>query len=344
MRFEDFAAGYEAELPDNFVHFGLQAEALYAARQWSYDIGRSTHALLRNEIDNPSTRMTDEKWRSYQEWTRGSGMVQMANDIDKLDDPARAESYNEVNFHCMNSDMFGMWIPLWYEKSWASSPNPNLRRDWIKSSQEGLARSGLLLYLLRERYIARRGGTESIYEKEDVIYKARTGAMQEIDAAIVLLDVMRRNPDITVVPAPLQFERGKRSNRNVDFLALHATQKTAVGIQVRSRLNSKDYVNADTERVVFLDGDTDLGNVRAVRVRQKSSQERIVPWPGIIAVKHFERVKSHGKGKNLRAARNPQRTLQEKIAAKNLVGNIDVDFSDLSTVIGQRIMQKLDET
>lgn len=339
MRAADFAAGYEKQPSDAFIHQGSPefVQAMHESREWSRFLGRVTHGLFTSEFTELQD-MTSEKWGEYRDWLRGDGARGAMATLESLESEDRARGANELNFHCLNSDMIGMWVPLLYKDSW---PDDQFRRDWIKSAQEGLARTGLYSYLTRERYIEGRGGTEVVYETNDVIYKAQTGIMQEFDAGIVLLDVMRRNPDITVVPAPLQFERSRRKSRNVDFLAVHREAKTAIGVQVKSRHTNEQAQAADHERVVFLDGDIDLGNIRAVRVKKGSSKQRVVPWPGIIAAKYVDRIKTHGKGKNLRAARNPARTLHEKTIARRLVNDVSVDFSELSELIGERIMAKL---
>ncbi len=243
---------------------------------------------------------------------------------------------NEVNFHAMNRHMLGMWEPL-TRGGWSSEER---RREHITYAQSSLAVEGLFYYMSRQR-IADADGSHAMFTpayKE--LYERTTGIIQEVDAAIVLLDVVRRYRNLTVVPAPMQFERSRQRRRNVDFVVVDAEAGRAVGIQVKSKVNPKDFAEADKDRVVFVDGDVDLGNVKAMRTQRGKSDRRVVAWPGIIAARRMSLIKTHGKGRT-QVGGSSRNIMKLKIEAERLVGDTQVDYRGLSQVIGERILERI---
>ena len=185
-----------------------------------------------------------------------------------------------------------------------------------------------------------RGGAHILFQPEyEELNRYLTGMIQEFDAAIILLEFARSQPNLTIVPAPLQFEHSNR-RRNVDFVVANVIDQRAVGVQVKTNARRETVEGADKRRVVFVDGTTDLGNVKAMRIDTTSSRERVRPWPGIIAAKRVEGVPSHGKSLT-RAGVHPSSIRYLKEQAREMVGTIRVDYADLASKIGQRILAKL---
>lgn len=337
MNAATFAEGYDRQIKP--FHLSDQHEAVMEkSREWSLFLGETVHRLF-SEDERLATHFTNDHWAAYRAWLRNDLTSTVANIAD-LPDSEAAPSMNEVNFHQLNYSMVEMWHPLWSSRPWHKQ---RTRTEAINFSQNSLGMTGLRHYLARDATINMLGGTETLYETDNPMYRSFVGRLQEYDVAIVLLDVMRRNADITIVPAPLQFEASHVKGRNVDFLAVDTKACTAVGVQVKSRLHKDHLEDQDPDRVVFIDGDTDLGNIKAVRTKQGRSTERIVPWPGIISTKSVLRMKMHGAGKNAALAREPHTAAYYKMRAHSLVGDIKVDFSDLSGKVGARIMAKLAE-
>jgi hypothetical protein len=342
VKCQEFAAGYDVE--HVLAPRGEQFNELMAdSRYWAHYLGRITHGILSNQNVTESEGFSVDKWRSYLHWIAkdGNETIHRAMAIQPPEDARRA--LNEFNFHELTYSMIDMWRPVLSRNPWQ---NNEARKLSINNARDGLAVAGVSYALKRKQLIEKLGGTEPIFEKPDsdeaLLYSGIVGKMQEYDAAIVLLDVMRRNADLTVIPAPMQFSIGTHQPRNSNFLAIDTKRETVVGVQVASRLTSSKTKDADTDRVVFVDGDADFDNVKAVRVKSRTSKEKIVPWPGIIAAKSLERMKPYGKGRNVAAARDP-RVTKYKFFAREVVGNVEVDFSELSTLIGNRILAKLVE-
>ncbi|HSX31945.1 MAG TPA: hypothetical protein VLF43_01685, partial [Candidatus Saccharimonadales bacterium] len=139
--------------------------------------------------------------------------------------------------------------------------------------------------------------------------------------------------------APMQFER-TRKRTNVDFIVMDCIDQRAVGVQVKSRLRTDDVQIADPDRVVFLDGDTDLGNVKVVRTQRGRSIEQVKAWPGIIGVKHINLMKNYGpRGRHL--ARYGKAIPVFKQVADILTRDLKVDRTEVVRVVGERVLDKL---
>ena len=146
------------------------------------------------------------------------------------------------------------------------------------------------------------------------------------------MGVARRHPGWAVVPAPLNFERTRR-RRNVDHVVVDCEAERAIGVQVRNKVTERDIEEADTDRVVFIDGMVDFNNVRAMRTKSKSSNVEVVPWPGIIGAKMVNTMKPR--------AYNLAVTPLYRRLSREMVGDIKVDYTGMVDKIEERIMDKL---
>lgn len=341
MKAAEFVAGYEREaLPSTM---GPAYDAVMAEpREWSCFLGKTLHMVM-TEDDAVREYCTQGRWNGYRNWLDGGGIHQTASAMMMLDDEQRARASNEFNVHRLHYAMTAMWAPILAEGGWGR--RPNMRRTLIDDAQTRLAAFGVEQYVERQAYIKQLGGTEALYGKQNManrpLYKAFVGCLQEFDAAVVLLDVMRQHEDITVIPAPMQFEASGNKGRNADFLAVHSERDTMIGIQVKSRLQPRHVQEADKERIIFIDGDTDLGNVRRVRFIEGKTSERVVTWPGIISAKYMSRVRLHGKRRVRAAGHQSPLALRFKLMAHEHVGDITVNYRDLSNKIGERVMDRL---
>lgn len=301
------------------------------------------HSLLSGECDESLVRELNPNGYSRWLFEEFDGTHKA---LDAVSVDIRARAINETNFHLMNDCSFAMWQPLMLE-GWAS---PQHRAEILNGTQFAFAFRGLEMYAKRQAFIRKAGGTHALFDPDNKEYhEALTGVMQEYDAAIVLIDFIRKQPHLALLPAPLQFERiNKRTN--VDFVVVDVDAHRAVGVQVKSRLRSEDFDTADADRVVFIDGDTDLGNIKLVRTQKARSTEKITAWPGIIAAKKMLSFKAHGKHVRRLSvspafrrvlAERPQLLVERQLLARGLVGDIKVNYEDLALVIGERILRKL---
>lgn len=339
MKTTEFAAGYDREVVP-IDHGEKYQELMQEPRDRSFFFGKTLHMAMSGDTAIEEY-CGSQQFKAYNRWAEG-GLYAVIHALRTLDNDLSAFAMNEVNFHRLNYGMQYLWAPMLAGNIWTSKAQ---RRNVIDLAQGRMASFGIDHYMARHNLIDKLGGTEVLYgaqeEAKDPLYQSLTGRLQEFDAATVLLDVMRRYEDLTVVPAPMQFEGSTRKGRNADFIAIHTKEETAIGIQVKSRLHKKDTERADASRIIFIDGDTDLGNIRPVRFEKGSSRTRTVSWPGLISAKCVERIKSHGKGKAMAAARDSQYMLRFKMLAREHLSDITVDYRALSEKIGERVMNRL---
>lgn len=344
MQAERFLEPYPDQMSPQDIHRGPHAGYIREAQDYSYKWGRVLHALLRDE-DGDKSGLEEMDLYAYNDWLHND-FDEFHSDLTDVSVDVRARALNETNFHYLNLCLWGMWSAL-AEKRWKSSAE---RAETLNGAEFGFAFRGLSLYAQREAFVQEAGGTHALFEPENkAIHDALTGMVQEYDAAIVLIDFIRRHQNLTLLPAPLQFERTHKPT-NVDFVVVDFVEPRAVGVQVKSKLRQADVAVADPDRVVFIDGDADLGNVRVVRTQRARSTERVVAWPGIVAAKKMDRFKAHGPetrqfstnpSLNQLIAQAPHVLLRQKLLARKLVGNLKVYNDEVSSVIGERILQKL---
>lgn len=339
----EFVEAYPRLLEPDEIHMGEHAPYILKAQQYSHAFGRSLHNYLsgrpqrKPEVSkNGPIEEHVETLDDYEAWIDHDAPEMMAS-IQQAPLEIQARAINEFNFHQLNKVMVRtMWPPIW--KGW---DNKEKRQDTINITQDRLALQGVQYYKQRMDAIERAGGTHALYEGDTkLIHQALTGVMQEIDAGIILLNFIHKYPNLTLVPAPLQFERSKKQT-NVDYIAINVDDpKRAVGIQVKSHLRQEHVAVADPDRVVFIDGDTDLQNVRVVRRRKQSSNKSIAAWPGLVAMHRVQGLRSYGRVRNYVGDSKP--LFKIRALATELTRDIQfVDYRAISQVIGARILAKM---
>jgi hypothetical protein len=85
-----------------------------------------------------------------------------------------------------------------------------------------------------------------------------------------------------------------------------------------------------------------------VRTKQGHMKEQLIPWPGIIAAKRVDRIPTVGPNSSPKYNIDPSQkrnyldlVRRQKVLARQLVGNFNVDWSMLTERIGERVMAKL---
>lgn len=331
MESASFVQAYDRTFSQRALYKGAYTSEIHEAQDWSHWYGMRLHDGLAGEIEGDG----HNEMLQYATWLCKDYPDMYVKAMAQPDTDNVRRAYNALNFHTLNAHMIGMWQPVQIGK-WESE---NARTQSLSFAQNYLALEGLRQFAWRDK-LARTWGTEEMYDaKNREMAGALNGAIQEIDASIVLLDIVRRNRDWTIVPAPMQFERSSDGSKNVDFVVYDFVDKRALGVQVKSHLLSEHYEKADPERVIFVDGDSDLGNIKVVRDRKGSSHTRVVSWAGIISAKRVTTVKPHTlQGVS---AMHRDELQRQKFFARELVGSLRVDYRDLAQKIEQRIIAKL---
>lgn len=332
-----FAEGYSAVLSPAEIHKYPHSPLIADAQQWSHEFGMFLHGVLTGSGEGA---MTPARIREYHEWQKEGFNATAARLFDAPTEHA-LEARSELNFHVLNRYMLGMWEPL-LKGGWSSDAQ---RNRYVATAQDMLALEGSMHFDARHYLVEALGG-HALYNGVDHkdANMRHIGAVQEIDVAILGLEMVRTmartHPQLTILPAPLQFERSRRSGRNVDLIVVDMAAWRAVGMQVKTRVTSDAVTAADRERVVFVDGSVDLDNVRAVKMSGRGTYTQVKPWPGLIAAKRMERIRTHGPGTKAFKG-NATEIVRRKLAARQLLGNTRVDYNVIAQRIGDRVIGKL---
>jgi hypothetical protein len=332
MQYADFARPYPFDMTPAKIHSGEHSQYMMDAQTHAYHWGRMLHIILG---DHP-TDTSGLDIGAYNDWVHKGGLQATLDGLHDAPEEVRLRAWNELNFHYLQGRMQFLWLPL-ANGGWTSEAE---RYDVLNKAQDFLAFDVLDHYAQRENLIAAAEGTHILFDPEiQAEHATITGMIQEYDAAIILMDVVRRHRNLTVIPAPLQFER-TRKRTNVDFVVADFVGRRAVGVQVKSRLRQDDVEVADPDRVVFIDGDTDLGNIKVVRTQKNRSTERVTAWPGIVGVKRISNLKSYGaQSRHLWQGTRALPVMKQ--IADRLTRHLKVDHRELAGKIGERILAKL---
>ena len=329
------------------------------AMAWGYRFGKLLHdGLSGRERD---VFATHQEFINYARWSAAAPTLdsQLALYGGTAPEAAQFGDRNRLNFHSLNRSLLAFWSPL-IDAPWAE---PQCSHSYLlQLAQDALTFEACCYFLDREEVVKQGGGTHALFEPTVVRKNEQaTGVIQEFDAAIMILEAMRRKflgPNTVVVPAPPQFALTD-VNLDVNLIVVDTERRHAVGIQVESQMASKpkgrDIRQADAERVVFIDGNVDLNNVRWIRHNRASSREQPTAWPGIIAARRMCDVILKGdnitppirESKKIFGLWHPQ-TIQAlqgwqlaQAKARRAAGHFRVDFKGLAQLIGERIDSKL---
>lgn len=353
MEYREFAAPYNPAQPLSTVHQEASSH-LNGLTQTGHMLGRILHGYLMGEslsLENAHQTVTD--------YTRVYGSYYPAIDrlrqADSIIDHKSAWRATAGNFYTLTGAMMSAWLPVLYDE--LDVPRED-RLHGINVSQARLALEGLgVAYSLKtlsstpdEHYQHPENYSTDITRQRTpyMMFSANyeplrswlVGYGNEVDAAIILLEVMKQRPNLTVVPAPPQFEAGP-ARHNVDFIALDTAEREAVGIQVKSSIYDAGKLERyDRDKIVFIDGQTDLDNTKAVRRGPYRSETRSVSWPGLISLEHFDRLKTYGKDAQTIAAfgYSPQLVMRWKMHVKQKLGKLPKRIP----IATQRIRQRID--
>lgn len=328
----EFVRPYASEMTPEQIHSGTHSQYMPEAQNWSYSFGQLLHTSLTQEL-SPVDLTALPDLVSYRVWL-GSNPRSSFDDNQDVPPEDRLRCTSEFNFHDLNRALIYGWMAV-VHGGWQSDIE---RRMSFAAMRKELVMKGLVDYGLRQDF-AKKYGSEMLYTDFNKAYvDVRNGILQEYDAGVVLLDVAQKHPNMTVVPAPLQFERGISPRYNVDFVVADFDKKRAVGVQVKSNVRSDTVERYDPERVVLVDGNTDFNNVLSMRTKQKSSQQRVVNWPGLLTMRRVQDLPVPGKGMS-----NMERTHNHRLRAmaKQILGNINVNYPKAVSIIEERIMDAL---
>jgi len=182
-------------------------------------------------------------------------------------DGESASAVNELTFHILTKE----FMPIW-RHALLPEKYPPLSPEEITVVQTGLATRGVALKQTRVDAIKQqlRKGTSRR------LAGSLNGQISEIDAAIVMLEMMKDNPSLILLPATQHFESAMHSGRSTDFVLTDTEVWQSRGIQVKTSIGGfqdpwkrnqeqkrssflpvKRY---DDKYITMIDGMVDIGN------------------------------------------------------------------------------------
>lgn len=317
MRQAEFIAPYERDVSFSPAHAELSGLEL----EWGTFFGQVLYDRLNGSDPLRPDGLDDGKLLSY--CAQGS-----QNYADWFDQLSGGEHGNRHGFHLLNINMLEQWRGL--------PPEQPERRRTIQLQQDQIALLGLGMYVERERLFADTQRTATPHPERQHI----EGFLNECDAAVVLLEIQRRQPAIVnVLPAPYQFECGQRQARNADFIVL--TEYEALGVQVKSSVRDHTVSSYDRERIMLLDANLDLGNVLAKKVVGKSTPQ-VQGWGGIICAQRLHTMKTEGGGRLTGTTVDQRKAIMRmRFRARQLVHGIRPNFQRAVEQVEDRLLARL---
>lgn len=175
--------------------------------------------------------------------------------------------------------------------------------------------------------------------------KTTEGMLNEDDAAYVGLEVIRRNPNWLILPAPLQFEHTTRRSLNIDFIYLNLAERRAIGKQMKAAVTTeKQAAYFDRNRVVLVDGARDFGNERTMRTSFADTTPRRVNWGGLICATAMSAMPNMSPTAGQSTAQHNLRILYaKKIQAKREAGHFSSLLNNAVEIVQGRIAPHLGE-
>lgn len=340
MHCEDFAGLYEPVIPDSTRRQDAFSDTLAASRDWSHQFGQILHNYLLTGQTEPDSnlRMVER----YVNWQLTSFP---ANYQCVYNAPDSSDKYSAM------TELFGQWLQgqmlrLWQPILNGRQHNAANHASAIQTTKEAVAFAGLAIYRERENAASAQAGYRYFDADQTMRRGIVEGALTEFDAAIVLAHSIRKLPQLTVVPGPMQFEHGRCRGNNADFVVIDTAERQAIGVQVKTAVRQEDSDKYNGDAIVLVSGTEDFGNQLAKRTRRTSSALRSVNWAGLICAHIVTQTTAHGGGlaSELSAAcgSNQDKTvLLQRMLAKQMLGTVKPNLQQASGVVGKRVLARL---
>ncbi|MEN2740860.1 hypothetical protein ABCS02_23970 [Microbacterium sp. X-17] len=328
MRFEEFVGAYPrtyvpvrrpSRVPSDFIVFeGFQR-----------GFSRLLHEFLSGEPEEglrSSFLRLDAEWDAW-----GAGR------LDQLVRDVSPQTEAETDFDGPGLLVFGQ-LTFAMRESW--------RHVFLGERMTGVERRRMQLFLSGLSVNVQKAREWAAGEEEDPVRAAarlaiQAGMLTEFDTAVLLLELAKQHPWLVVLPAPAAFEAAA-GRANADLVLLDLERREALGVQVKTRIRDPRVVlHYRGDRVVLVDGWTDLGNTRLVEIARRSDQ-RLVSWPGLISA-HYLGSRSNASQDILRAGNRGWLTGMRDEARRLTVGTTDFRRRALSAV-RDRILDRFSRT
>lgn len=333
----EFVKAYDPDVSYQETSGGAMPEVVQA-RQWSHWLGRMLYQRLADPLSADQPENRDGLIR-YIGWAQQNLDSIEAALVAKLPSDEALQLNNELNFHRLSLSMGGMWLLTAVHENQNYVPQ---RQQLLRIGQVSLALRGMQFYRMRERYASEQSSFSYFDQSVTAVRHSLEGAVTEFDAGIVLLAIIRHHPELIVVPAPPQFERGLERRYNADFIAFHRDGR-AIGIQIKSTVSDEDFAAYDSERIELVDGRIDLGNTLVKRTTRKRYDPHPVTWAGLICAQYLHQVPTSGPGAGVLSdcGLQPKDVLLTKLQAREMTRDIRPNLVLAQQKIGPRILRHL---
>ncbi len=340
MYASEFASLYPPNMDGYRYHENQDGPDLTATRNWSEDMGETIHNYLSTD---PLAPLDTHYLAKRTDWLKGN----LGSATDKVDATsnidARSHALNELAGPALALNM----TPMFHQFT-TSEWSQTERTASIRKCKDMLGISAMGFIRHRERNAAIESGHK--YFDPSMARERQTleGILNEFDTAIVLLEIARKHPTLTVVPSLAQFEHGKNTSLNSDFLVVDR-RGYIVGVQAKTTTTAETIRKYDDRAIVVVDGSIDMGSAMYKRVKKGSSYERRVSWAGLICANVVANMELHGPNAHFTNVRvrngksRPQHFLQERLAARKLIGTLQPQLHVAAQTVGTRVLHKLYE-
>lgn len=330
MNAETFSSAYEREPIPKQRHGAEEEQLLEAPQAWSQAFGYILHDHLSGSPQAVDQKDFNTFSAAYLQWFHSDFSTLYERSAERATALNTEDAYavlSHLNFHMINRIM----LPIWQDTLFNEH---GIQEHSAKEAQTVLALYGMELFKERQGKVT--DGT--LFMPASFEYrKTNNGMLNEYDAAITLLNISLKDPDVAILPGPFQFEQ-QHSSKNSDFIALRRSTGQARGIQVKSSRTEDSYRAYDQRYVTLVDGVADLGNTYAMRINPKRSNKVSVVWPGLISLEYLKNLKLDHKLNNL----NKKTILQAKFQAHALSKATKPQIAQATERIRTRILGDLE--
>lgn len=330
-----FGSAYQ-ELPEKKSPSNPERrEILEAPRKWMRFFDTTMRSYL---LDEP-TPTRDEfltQLNEYNRWNQWFLEPLMAR-AREIDDPnVKNDVANEFTFHQINGPLVYMWDQLLYD---------DVERYSEKSLLDIQTHLAVAMIPSIQRLIKLQNSDMTVHELKE--YRMLKGTISESDSVITLLELVKKESRLVVVPAPELFESNPAAwNRNTDLLFIDTVNKKVHGIQVKT-----DTVNGtgrgrhyDSSYVSVVDSAHELGNTTFTN----TNKQRRISLPGQVAmgllserplksapmaVKTADFMRARQIAKEFSRGRRSFLTQATSNLADRIIPELEKDFIDEVTVI-----------
>ncbi|HWB38763.1 MAG TPA: hypothetical protein VG604_00800 [Candidatus Saccharimonadales bacterium] len=296
---------------------------------WSNQFGHLLHDMMTGDDG------VDLDLVAYQQWGKTEFDPIWRDELLRVvQQGQRFEPTQHERFHILNLGMVGEWAGHAYTTEGQD------RHYRITSMQSALGITALAISSLQERHFRQSADQPHKVELEE--RSKMVGILNEFDTALALLEVQRRNPEVTfVLPAPPAFEAAKDDQHNADFIV--ASDEHVFGVQVKSSNSRKAIGKYDPSRIVIVDTDIDFDNVRIDKRSSDKPRHRpeILSWGGTLCADYVARMRGPNHPALMEMEVDPGLALRMKFVAKQLLVGSKPNLNRIVTRLEDRILPRL---